>query len=51
MSIYLLHIMFGSTVRMVLVKLGVLAPGWQFTLGCLVALFRSDGDRCFVASI
>jgi fucose 4-O-acetylase-like acetyltransferase len=38
MSIYLLHIIFGSAARMVLVKLGILAPGWQFTLGCLVAL-------------
>jgi fucose 4-O-acetylase-like acetyltransferase len=41
MSIYLLHVMFGSAARLVLVKLGVLAPGWHLVIGYLVALCGS----------
>ncbi|MFM7426695.1 MAG: acyltransferase family protein [Elainella sp.] len=38
MSIYLLHVLFGSVARMVLVKLGVMAPILQLTLGVVIAL-------------
>lgn len=38
MSIYLLHIMFGSATRILLVKLGVMAPMLQLTLGVMIAL-------------